>query len=179
MYVIMEQVQTVYPMDRENSIKNFLNLRYDSLWSIITKGGRNRKGERDMEGKSRFGRAVLALLAGFILFCAGWYLSRTSSPESYQVITTRRPVEEASVPAEQEENARPDSLLPGETIDVNTADVYDLQRLPGIGEKRAQDIIAYREENGPFQTLDELTNVSGIGPVILENLREYVTTGSE
>ena len=62
---------------------------------------------------------------------------------------------------------------------MNTADVYDLQRLPGIGEKRARDIVAYREENGPFQTLDELTNVSGIGPVILENLREYVTTGSE
>ena len=58
-----------------------------------------------------------------------------------------------------------------------TADVYDLQRLPGIGEKRAQDIIAWREEHGPFQTVDELTNVSGIGPVILENLREYVKAG--
>ncbi len=132
-----------------------------------------------MEGKSRFGRVVLALLAGFTLFCAGWYLSRTSFPEPYQVITTRRPAEEAAAPAEREEGARPDSLLPGETIDMNTADVYDLQRLPGIGEKRARDIVAYREENGPFQTLDELTNVSGIGPVILENLREYVTTGSE
>ena len=66
-----------------------------------------------------------------------------------------------------------------ETINVNTADAYDLQRLPGIGEKRAQDIIAWREEHGPFQTLEELTEVSGIGPVILENLRAYAAVGNE
>ena len=62
---------------------------------------------------------------------------------------------------------------------MNTADAYDLQRLPGIGEKRAQDIIAWREEHGPFQTLEELTEVSGIGPVILENLRAYAAVGNE
>ena len=76
-------------------------------------------------------------------------------------------------------DARPDSLLPGEVIDINAADVYELQRLPGIGEKRAMDIIAWREEHGPFQTVEELTEVSGIGPVILENLREYAAAGSE
>ena len=50
--------------------------------------------------------------------------------------------------------------------------------LPGIGEKRAQDIVAYREEHGPFETVDELDNVSGIGPGILEGLREYVSVES-
>ena len=70
-------------------------------------------------------------------------------------------------------HARPDSLLPGEVIYINAADVYELQRLPGIGEKRAMDIIAWREEHGPFQAVDELTSVSGIGPGILEGLREY------
>lgn len=131
-----------------------------------------------MEGKSRFAAVILALLTGFALFCGGWYLARTSSPEPYRVSTVQRPpAEEISSQEEPAEEARPDSLLPGETIDVNTADAYDLQRLPGIGEKRAQDIIAWREEHGPFQTVDELTNVSGIGPVILENLREYVKAG--
>ena len=131
-----------------------------------------------MEGKSRFAAVVLALLTGFALFCGGWYLARTSSPEPYRVSTVQRPpAEEISSQEESAAEARPDSLLPGETIDVNTADAYDLQRLPGIGEKRAQDIIAWREEHGPFQTVDELTNVSGIGPVILENLREYVKAG--
>ena len=128
-----------------------------------------------MEGKSRFAALVLALLTGFALFCGGWYLARTSSPEPYRVTTTRRPTVEEVSSQEPEEDVRPDSQLPGETIDMNTADFYDLQRLPGIGEKRAQDIITYREEHGPFQTVDDLTEVSGIGPGILEGLREYVS----
>ena len=134
-----------------------------------------------MEGKSRFAAAVLALFTVFVLVCGTWFLARTSSPEPYQVSAARRPAEEedTSAPEEAEEDSRPDSLLPGETINVNTADAYDLQRLPGIGEKRAQDIIAWREEHGPFQTLEELTEVSGIGPVILENLRAYAAVGNE
>ena len=133
-----------------------------------------------MEGNSRYAAVILALLAGFVLFCGGWFLARANSPQSYQVAAARRPAEEAASGenAGPEEN-RPDSLLPGETININTADVYDLQRLPGIGEKRALDIIAWREEHGLFQSVDELTNVSGIGPGILEGLREYAATGNE
>ncbi len=132
-----------------------------------------------MEGTSRFGLAVLALTAAFFLICGTWYLARTTAPEPWQVSTARRPPAEylSSDASEPQEDPRPDSLLPGEVINVNTADAYDLQRLPGIGEKRARDIIAWREEHGLFQSVDELTNVSGIGPAILENLREYVTTG--
>ena len=84
---------------------------------------------------SRYGAVVLALLAGFALFCGGWYLSKASSPEPYQVSAARRPAEEedtSSGPSDRE-STRPDSLLPGETINVNTADLYDLQRLPGLG----------------------------------------------
>lgn len=120
-----------------------------------------------MEGKSRFGLAVLALSAAFCLVCATWYLARTSSPEPWLVSSTRRPAAEYQDASEPEEVPRPDSLLPGEVINLNTADIYDLQRLPGIGEKRAQDIITYRAEHGPFRAADELTKVSGIGPVIL------------
>ena len=132
-----------------------------------------------MEGKSRFGLAVLALTAAFFLVCSTWYLARTSAPEPYRVSSVRQPTAEETaasreIPAEE---SHPDSAVPGEVIDVNTADAYELQRLPGIGEKRAQDIIAYREEHGPFRTVDELTEVSGIGPVILEGLREYAVTG--
>ena len=134
-----------------------------------------------MEGNSRFSAAVLALFTAFVLVCGTWFLARTSSPEPYRVNTARRPVAEEAPQEETEsgEESRPDSLLPGERIDVNTADVYDLQRLPGIGEKRAQDIIAWREEHGPFRTVDELTDVSGIGPATLEGLREYATVENE
>lgn len=133
-----------------------------------------------MGGKSGFGLAVLALFGAFALVCGTWFAARASAPEPYRVNTAQRPAAEEVSPAEaQGENARPDSLLPGETININTADVYDLQRLPGVGEKRALDIIAWREEHGPFQTVDELTQVSGIGPGILEGLREYAATGNE
>ena len=130
-----------------------------------------------MEGKSRFGLAVLALTAAFFLVCSTWYLARTSAPEPYRVSTVRQPTAEEAAASREIPESHPDSLLPGEVIDVNTADAYDLQRLPGIGEKRAQDIIAYREEHGPFRTVDGLTEVSGIGPVILEGLREYAAAG--
>ena len=72
-----------------------------------------------------------------------------------------------------QEESQPDSLLPGEKINLNTADELELQRLPGIGEKRAADIIAYREANGPFENVDELDEVPGIGQGILEGLRDY------
>lgn len=126
-----------------------------------------------MERKSGFGTVVAVLTTGCVLFCTGWFLSRASSPEPWQVSTAQRP---AAVEYQEEAGGQdeyPESLLPGESINVNTADIYDLQRLPGIGEKRAQDIIDWREEHGPFQTVDELTSVSGIGPGILEGLREY------
>ena len=62
---------------------------------------------------------------------------------------------------------------------MNTADEYDLQRLPGIGEKRARDIVAWREAHGPFQTVDELEQVSGIGPATVAGLREYASAGPD
>ena len=131
-----------------------------------------------MGGKSRYAGAVLALFAAFVLVCGTWYLARTTAPEPFQVSSVRRPpAEEVSDEPAAEGEGYPDSLLPGEVIDINTADAYDLQRLPGIGEKRAGDIVAYREEHGPFSSVDGLTEVSGIGPGILEGLREYVTAG--
>lgn len=127
-----------------------------------------------MERISGYARAVLALLAGFTLFCAGWYVSRLSFSQPWQVTAQRNPAGE-TVQA-REENG-PESLLPGERIDINEADVYDLQRLPGIGEKRARDIAAFREEHGPFRSVDDLQAVPGIGPGILEGLRDYAQAG--
>ena len=135
-----------------------------------------------MAGISRYEKVALGLTAAFVLFTGGWFLSRQYMARPYQVITETsagQPAESASVsPApEQSEPERPDSLLEGETIDINTADAYDLQRLPGIGEKRAQAILDYREEHGPFGSVDELDDVEGIGEGILSGLREYAVAG--
>lgn len=60
-------------------------------------------------------------------------------------------------------------------VNLNKATEADLQTISGIGQKRAQDIIAYRESAGGFKLVDDLKNVSGIGAKTLEKLKEYVT----
>ncbi|HEL9634385.1 TPA: helix-hairpin-helix domain-containing protein [Streptococcus suis] len=60
-------------------------------------------------------------------------------------------------------------------VNLNTATEADLQTISGIGAKRAADIIAYREANGGFKTVDDLNNVSGIGDKTMESIRPYVT----
>ena len=67
------------------------------------------------------------------------------------------------------------SQVAGETVDINRADLDQLATLPGIGEKIAERINAYREENGPFKSVDDLLNVKGIGPKMLEKIRPLIT----
>ncbi len=62
-----------------------------------------------------------------------------------------------------------------ELVDINSADASMLVMLPGIGPKTAGKITAYREANGPFKTVDDLLNISGIGPKKLEKIRMLVT----
>jgi competence protein ComEA len=59
-------------------------------------------------------------------------------------------------------------------INLNTATLAELDSLPGIGPVLAQRIIDYREEHGPFQSVDELLNVKGIGSELLEKIRDLV-----
>jgi competence protein ComEA len=66
--------------------------------------------------------------------------------------------------------------MPGK-IDLNTADAATLQKeLTGVGEAKAQSIIAYRETNGPFSSVDELLEVKGIGKAILDRNRGKLET---
>ena len=60
-------------------------------------------------------------------------------------------------------------------VNINTAGVEELMTLSGIGKKRAEDIIAYREMNGPFSSTEELMNVSGIGQGLFGKLSGQVT----
>ena len=60
-------------------------------------------------------------------------------------------------------------------VNINRATVAELTVLPGIGEKRAQAIVEYREENGLFESIDDLINVRGIGPKILADIADNIT----
>ena len=59
-------------------------------------------------------------------------------------------------------------------IDINTAPAAELQCLPGIGEKKAQAIIAYRTQNGLFSSAEELAQVEGISPRMAEEFRDLI-----
>ena len=67
-------------------------------------------------------------------------------------------------------------LLLAEVININTADKETLMTvMKGVGEKRAEAIIDYREKNGPFKSVDDLANISGIGESIIEDNRKNLT----
>lgn len=59
-------------------------------------------------------------------------------------------------------------------IALNTANAKELELLPGIGPVLAERIVAYRQEHGPFKSLDELLAIKGIGPKTLEKFRSYL-----
>ena len=63
-----------------------------------------------------------------------------------------------------------------EPVNINTADAETLaSAINGVGIKKARDIVAYRQQNGPFVTVDDLTKVTGIGPHTVESSRENLT----
>ncbi|MBN1137455.1 MAG: ComEA family DNA-binding protein [Anaerolineae bacterium] len=67
------------------------------------------------------------------------------------------------------------SLTPAK-VNVNTADLAELETLPGIGPELAQRILDYRQAHGPFARIEDLLNVTGIGSGILEKIRDEITT---
>ncbi len=96
---------------------------------------------------TRWGRALSpALLAAFGLALAGPSLAQNASPQLAGV------------------------------VNINTATPEQLELLPGIGEARAEAIVEMRKQRGGFKSVDELTDVKGIGDAAIERLRPFVRT---
>lgn len=73
------------------------------------------------------------------------------------------------------EGASGETESSSELVNINTAGIEELTTLNGIGEKKAQAILTYREEQGLFGTLDDIKNIPGIGDKTFENLKPYIT----
>lgn len=65
-----------------------------------------------------------------------------------------------------------------DTVDINKADSQQLMQLDGIGAAKTAAIVDYREQNGPFESVDQLTEVDGIGNATLEANRDFLNAGS-
>jgi len=77
-------------------------------------------------------------------------------------------------PAAKTPAAKVETVAKQEGININTADVQELTKLKGIGEKKAEAIVAWRKENGDFKTVDQLLEVKGIGEATLNLNRENI-----
>ena len=126
-----------------------------------------------MRKQIKFDWIFVGVILIFALSCGIYYGEHR--PEREAITVTSAGKQEEPAPEESDDPAP--GILEGERINVNTAPAEDLDRLPGIGEVRAAAIVAWREAYGPFETVEELLEVDGIGEGILDGLRDYVTVG--
>lgn len=79
------------------------------------------------------------------------------------------------IPSNMVQNSDSSEQSKGDSVNINTASLEELQKISGIGQKRAQDIITYREEHSGFKTIDDLKNISGIGEKTLDKIKAEVS----
>lgn len=101
--------------------------------------------------------ALFCLLFAGLLVVAVWYYPPvwSSTPPHQGAISTITAVQ-------------------NDRLNINTASAADLTALPGIGEKKAAAIVAYRDANGPFTEPEQLLQVDGIGEGILEKIKPHI-----
>ena len=117
----------------------------------------------------------------FAGFTAGYFLGRSHGAGDIQIAIPAALLTEPTQPAETEAKAVAQTEETESTvtfpIDLNAAGETELTALPGIGPVLAERILDYRRENGPFQAVEELLNVSGIGEKRLEAIWNLITIG--
>ena len=87
--------------------------------------------------------------------------------EDLQDVNNTKDIENAEI---KNENTAKDSSK----ININTATLEELDKLPGVGEATANKIISHREENGQFKNIEDIKNVNGIGDKKFENMKELI-----
>ena len=117
---------------------------------------------------------VVLICSCFVLaaFLGGMYIGRNMRGEEIQVSALHS--QPFPIPTPSTRATVPQT---NKKININTADVYALMTLEGIGEKYAQKIIEYRNANGPYMRIEELLNVPGIGETRFAKIKDFITTG--
>ena len=132
-------------------------------------GAVRNEGVYELPAGSRIGDAIDAA-GGFLPTADRNYCNLAQPVEDGQQIRVPTKAEAASL---QEAESRKSSGL----IDINTASEEELMTLPGIGQAKAQAIIAWRKENGGFQTIEDIMKVPGIKESAFLRIRDRIRTG--
>ena len=117
-------------------------------------------------------RHTLILIGVGFLLCAGIICYNVFFSPRIQMIAGDPSLVQQS---DTEALKSPDGNRTTGQIDLNMATKKELESLPGVGEVIAQRILDYRNQNGMFETLEELKNVQGIGDKVFEELEPYIT----
>ena len=119
---------------------------------------------------------LLLLTIVFAAFTLGFFLGRNHSPEPVSLSVPAALMTEPVMVTEAPET-KPTEQPIVFPIDLNTAQEKELMALPGIGEVLARRILAYRNEQGRFASVEELLNVEGIGKKRFEDMIDLITIG--
>lgn len=120
--------------------------------------------------------AAVGVLGGASVVGVAWSVM-TSTPRATPEVEVRGVVPVAAPERERPRLQTSESAEPAPAaakINLNTATATELEVLPGIGPALAARIVEYRTTSGPFRSVDELDEVKGIGPRILERLRPLI-----
>ena len=115
--------------------------------------------------------AILSVSLIFMCVMIGFFIGRMSAKNHVILSSQNTSTDKADSAAETV------SVIENGRININLATSQQLQMLPNIGDVLAERIVTYRSEHGPFDTVDDLTLVDGIGEKRLEVLRQYITVG--
>ena len=129
----------------------------------------------------------LTLTLMFVTFIAGLYVGQNmpntdihihggiDSTSGASSVPSGQPSSPSSVPSSISASGIDEPANPVYPININTATAEELDLLPEIGPVRAQAIITYREEFGPFTSVEDLIYVEGIGEKTLTKILDYIT----
>lgn len=167
-----ELIETIQPIEEKNLSESAEEAVMQQVFVEI-KGAVMYPGVYELEQDQRI-KDVVQLAGGYTENADTQFINHAQKVQDEMVIYI-------PIMGEQLEEGSSSLLtLPTETnkeqkININKADVATLATLPGIGPFKAQSILTYREENGQFQTIDDLKNVSGIGDKTFEKLKDAIT----
>jgi len=113
----------------------------------------------------KFWAIIIILLIAVIITGGIVAWQRYSPPQTIEI----------SPPSPPELNSKVNPAELPQKIDINRSEAWLLEALPGIGESKAQAIIVYRQQNGGFKHIIEITEVDGIGPAIYEDIKDLIT----